>query len=49
MTTRNLSAQLASIVERAIEVHKLEKFAEYWELYENTSDVQSIKGFFVTN
>ena len=47
MTTRNLSAQLASIVERAIEVHKLEKFAEYWELYADAADVQSIKGFFV--
>ncbi len=47
MSTRNFSAQIASIVERAIEVHKLEKFAEYWELYADTADVQSIKGFFV--
>ena len=47
MTTLESSAQLASIVKRAIEEHKLSKFAEYWELYADAADVQSIKGFFV--
>ncbi len=47
MNTRNRSAQLARIVEQAIEEHDLEKFADYWELYENTADIQSIKEFFV--
>ena len=47
MSTRDRSGQLARIVERAIEEHNLVKFAQYWELYENTADIQSIKGFFV--
>lgn len=47
MSTHSLSAQLASIVEQAVEQHNLVKFAQYWELYLNTTDLQGIEGFFV--
>ena len=48
MSARRLSVQLASIVEQAVEQHNLVKFAQYWELYLKTTDVQGIEGFFVT-
>ena len=47
MTTRDLSAQLKRIVEKAIEEHELESFAEYWELYEATANTKEVQAFFL--
>lgn len=46
MSTRGLSGQLSRIIEQAIKEHKLQKFAQYWELYENTTDIESINAYF---
>ena len=47
MSGPDRSDLLEQIVEKAIEEHKLVKFAEYWELYRNTADISSIQRFFV--
>ena len=47
MSGPDRSDLLEQIVEKAIEEHKLVKFAEYWELYRNTTDISSIQRFFV--
>ena len=47
VSTRDLSAQLNRIVEKAIEDQQLAKFQEYWELYEATIHVTEVQAFFV--
>ncbi len=47
MSTRDRSAQLSQIVEEAIENFQLESFEAYWELYEETAQVNSVQAFFV--
>ncbi|MDE2860005.1 MAG: hypothetical protein OYI31_06285 [Chloroflexota bacterium] len=47
MSARERSSQLTRLVERIIEEKQLEKFQEYWELYEETCPVNSVAAFYL--
>ena len=47
MSARDLSEQLSRIVEKAIEEHELEKFEDYWELFEATANIKEVQAFFL--
>ena len=47
MSASNRTAQLTQLVEKVIEEKKLEKFEEYWELYEETCPFDSVTAFYL--